>query len=434
MKKLYNKLKLIEKLQPACNIFLSYINKSQLQYYIQNYNNKKYYGLVSNIKSNMFGSHNYLNSESKDYSSASSEMLHNFISPYVSTVFKRMYNHGVLILGKTNSDEFCSGCWGDTSYYKPSYTLEKELPGGSSSGAILTTLYDLSDVSLGTDTGGSSRFPAIVCKNNIIGFKPTLGAIPMDGMIQYGDSLDTVGLMGKNIDHIISMFNILKGKNNLDNRSIDINEYQENNKPIKICVLYSQFFNEKTLQYIKSNFQNYVIEFISYCDDEDEFLNDVSILYETISSIEIFSNLQRYESFKYYKKQVSSYNNVYEEYYNKWNFYGDHIRKKLFQGAYTLSSDRESYYSAIEFRSKIFNKFNELYQKYDYIITPSCIINKDKPYLLDACLMIANLIQCPSAVFHIGDNDDDISYSINIMSARKQDLYLLHFIKKIFIK
>ena len=151
---------------------------------------------------------------------AGSKTLCNYIPPYNSTVYAKLINEGATLVSKSNLEELGQGGVGENPHYgnilNPFNT--DYVPGGSSSGASVLVSIGAVPFSIGTDTGDSIRRPATFC--GVVGFKPTWGRISRYGVIPYSPSLDTVGIIGKNVTIIQCVYDILKGKDPKDLTSL----------------------------------------------------------------------------------------------------------------------------------------------------------------------------------------------------------------------
>ena len=148
--------------------------------------------------------------------SAGSKVLESYIPPYSATSVLRLEKAGAIPLGKLNCDAWAHGASGENSDFGPTLNpWNKEyVPGGSSSGPAASVASGMSLISLGSDTGGSTRQPANFC--NLVGLKPTYGAIPRYGVIAMSSSLDTVGSLAHTVDDIEIMFDVLRGEDGFD--------------------------------------------------------------------------------------------------------------------------------------------------------------------------------------------------------------------------
>ncbi|MDU3125029.1 MAG: amidase family protein, partial [Finegoldia magna] len=194
----YNDLdKLIES-KKDLNVFITY-DKSfidqQVEKLIEKAKNNeklgKMYGVAVSVKDNI---------NIKDLKmTCGSKMLEDYVSIYDATVIKKLKEEDCIIVGKVNMDEFAMGSSSETSYFGPTKNPvdTKLIPGGSSSGSAASIKAEMAVVSLGTDTGGSSRQPASCC--NVVGFMPTYGSISRFGVQSMANTLDEVGILSNSV-------------------------------------------------------------------------------------------------------------------------------------------------------------------------------------------------------------------------------------------
>jgi aspartyl-tRNA(Asn)/glutamyl-tRNA(Gln) amidotransferase subunit A len=149
-----------------------------------------------------------------------SKILEGWIPPYDATITRRIKDAGIVMLGKTNMDEFAMGSSTENSAYGPTHNpwdLSK-IPGGSSGGSSAAVAAFEAPLSIGTDTGGSIRQPAAV--TGIVGFKPTYGAVSRYGLIAFSSSLDQAGPFGRTVEDTALLYDVLHGHDKCDSTSI----------------------------------------------------------------------------------------------------------------------------------------------------------------------------------------------------------------------
>ncbi|HRE32385.1 MAG TPA: amidase, partial [Candidatus Berkiella sp.] len=154
--------------------------------------------------------------------SCGSKMLDNFIAPYDATIVSKMSTAGLVMLGKTNMDEFAMGSSNENSFYGPvrnPWDLET-VPGGSSGGSAAAVAARLTPGSTGTDTGGSIRQPAALC--GISGLKPTYGRVSRYGMIAFASSLDQGGPFAQTAEDLALLLNSMAGFDERDSTCVNV--------------------------------------------------------------------------------------------------------------------------------------------------------------------------------------------------------------------
>ena len=153
--------------------------------------------------------------------SCGSRMLDRFIAPYNATVVEKLNAAGMVMLGKTNMDEFAMGSSNETSFYGPvrnPWDLDA-VPGGSSGGSAAAVAARLTPAATGTDTGGSIRQPAALC--GLTGIKPTYGRVSRWGMIAYASSLDQGGPMARTAEDCALLLGAMAGFDPRDSTSVE---------------------------------------------------------------------------------------------------------------------------------------------------------------------------------------------------------------------
>jgi|TARA_B100000959_G_C14993299_1_gene629004 aspartyl-tRNA(Asn)/glutamyl-tRNA(Gln) amidotransferase subunit A len=311
-----------------------------------------------------------------------SKMLDNFIAPYDATLIKKMNNAGLIMLGKTNMDEFAMGSSNETSFYGPVKNPwdESRVPGGSSGGSASAVAARLSPAATGTDTGGSIRQPSSFC--GITGLKPTYGRVSRYGMVAFASSLDQGGPMTQTAEDAALIMNIIAGFDEHDSTSTEkpTDNYTEklNNsiKGLKIG-LPKQYFDENLDNNVAEVIENGLKELEKLgakCVDVELPHTELSIpAYYVVAPAECSSNLSRYDGvrFGHRCKEPKDLSDLYCR--SRQEGFGKEVKRRIMTGTYVLSAGYyDAYYiKAQKIRQIISNDFKNVFKNVDIIAGPT---------------------------------------------------------------
>jgi aspartyl-tRNA(Asn)/glutamyl-tRNA(Gln) amidotransferase subunit A len=314
--------------------------------------------------------------------SCGSKMLDNFIAPYDAAIIESFKAEGMVMLGKTNMDEFAMGSSNETSFYgavRNPWDKER-VPGGSSGGSTAAVAAGLAPCSTGTDTRGSIRQPASYC--NLTGLKPTYGNVSRYGMIAFASSLDQAGPVARTAEDCAYLMNIMGGFDERDSTSIErpAQNYLEtlnNSLKGKKIGLPKEFFSNDLDPAVHELTMNVAKAYESLGATLHEIsLPNISLAlpaYYVVAPAEASSNLARYDGVRYgYRSQHA--NNLEELYKrSRGEGFGAEVKRRILMGTYVLSSESfDAYYlKAQKVRHLIGNDFQEAFKQVDVILSPS---------------------------------------------------------------
>lgn len=309
-----------------------------------------------------------------------SKMLDDFNPIYDAEVIKKIKEKHMIIIGKTNMDEFAMGSTGETSYYGPTLNPwnKKKVPGGSSSGSASTISSREVALALGSDTGGSIRQPASF--QGVVGMKPTYGRVSRNGLVAFASSLDQIGPITKNVFDNALLLELISGYDENDSTSIDAeNDFTSLiNKPLKNykIAVPTFYMNEQINEEIKDKV-NGVINMLKENGCTVDFVEvpylEYSVpLYQVIALGEASSNLARFDGIKY---GLNIPANTTKESVKKTRTagFGEEVKRRIMIGTYVLSGkNADKYYvKALKLREALTENINNVFKKYDLIIGPT---------------------------------------------------------------
>lgn len=359
--------------------------------------------------------------------SCGSKMLDNFIAPYSATLIRHFENHGAVMLGKTNMDEFAMGSSNEHSFYGPVHNpwdLDR-VPGGSSGGSAAVVAARLAPASTGTDTGGSIRQPASFC--GITGLKPTYGRVSRYGMVAFASSMDQAGPMTQTCEDAALMLNTMAGFDAKDSTSVEhpVMDYQSllnhSLKGLKIG-LPKQYFNDKLDPKIGNLIQAAIQELKkqgAVFHEVDLPHSELSIAtYYVLAPAEASSNLARYDGvrFGYRCENPKNLEDLYRR--SRGEGFGAEVTRRIMTGTFVLSAGFYDafYLKAQKIRRLVKQDYLEAFKKVDVILGPTSPTTAFKlnerasdpiaMYLADIYTIATNLAGLPGlsipAGFHEG--------------------------------
>jgi aspartyl-tRNA(Asn)/glutamyl-tRNA(Gln) amidotransferase subunit A len=295
-------------------------------------------------------------------------------------VICKLKKQEVVILGKTNLDEFAMGSSTENSAFFPTKNPHDltRVPGGSSGGSAAAVAANFCVSALGSDTGGSIRQPAAFC--GIVGLKPTYGRVSRYGLIAFASSLDQIGPMTKTVEDCQIVFDAIKGKDEMDSTSLESNsKFQTSNLRIGVP-------KEYFIKGIDPEVEKVIKKAIKQYEDLGAEIAEISLphteyalpCYYIIAPSEASANLARYDGIKYGRSSVISHQSsvknllgVYLE--SRGEGFGAEVRRRIMLGTYALSAGYyDAYYlRALKVRTLIRKDFQEAFKKVDFIFTPT---------------------------------------------------------------
>ena len=353
----------------------------------------------------------------------SSKILSNFKPTYTAEAVENLRKAGMVILGKTNMDEFAMGSTTETSWYGPTRNPHNtaHVPGGSSGGSCAAVAGGECFGALGSDTGGSIRQPSSYC--GVVGMKPTYGTVSRYGLIAYGSSLDQIGPIAKDVSDCAALLEAIASHDPKDSTSVKREDYDftsalvEDVKGLKIGI---------PRDYVGDGLDPEVKEKImaaaavlgergAVVEMFDLGLVKYAIpAYYTIAAAEASSNLERFDGVKYGYRTADyeGLHNMYKK--TRSEGFGAEVKRRIMLGSFVLSSGYyDAYYlKALRTKALIKKEFDKAFETYDVILGPAApttapklgtsLSDPLKMYLGDIYTVSVNLAGLPGISVPVG--------------------------------
>ena len=378
-----------------------------------------------------------------------SKILENFVPPFSATAVERLLAAGVIILGKTNTDEFAMGSSTEHSAFGVTHNpwdLDR-VPGGSSGGSAAAVAARFASIALGTDTGGSVRQPASFC--GVVGLKPTYGRVSRYGLVAFGSSLDCIGAIGRNAPDVATIFSIMAGHDPLDATSTDLpvprisldssKLGQTELKGLRVGVP-EEYFIEGMQPEVESAVRE-AIRVLESLGAEIESINLPNTpyavpVYYLIAPSEASANLARYDGMRYGSRvSAETMWDVFRD--TRGEKFGAEVKRRIMLGTYALSAGYyDAYYGqAQKVRTLIKRDFEDAFKRVDVIAVPVAPTTAfpigeyaGDPlamYLEDAFTLPANLAGVPGLSFPVGFDSKGLPIGMQLMGPHYQEEIIL---------
>jgi aspartyl-tRNA(Asn)/glutamyl-tRNA(Gln) amidotransferase subunit A len=376
---------------------------------------------------------------------AGSKILEGWVPPYDATIVERMRAAGVVVLGKTNMDEFAMGSSTEHSAFGPTrnpWDLQRT-PGGSSGGSSAAVAAYLVPLAIGTDTGGSIRQPAALTAT--VGAKPTYGGVSRYGLIAFSSSLDQAGPFARTVLDAALLHEVIAGHDPRDSTSIDAPvppvvaaARSADVAGLRIGVV-REFAGEGFQAGVSARFDEAVAVLTSLGADVVEVscphFGYALAAYYLIAPSEASSNLARYDAMRYGLRVGDDGMASAEEVMaaTRAAGFGAEVKRRIILGTYALSAGYyDAYYGqAQKVRTLITRDFEAAFAQVDVLVSPTTPTTAftlgervDDPlamYLADLCTIPSNLYGGPALSVPCGLADDGLPVGLQVMAPVMAD-------------
>jgi aspartyl-tRNA(Asn)/glutamyl-tRNA(Gln) amidotransferase subunit A len=388
-----------------------------------------------------------------ELTTCSSKILKGYRAPFDATAIAHLRSRDALFIGKMNMDEFGMGSTTENSADGPTRNPWNQncVAGGSSGGSAAGVVAGMCTASLGSDTGGSVRLPAAFC--GCVGLKPTYGRVSRYGLVEYGSSLDQIGVLANDVASTALIYSSIAQPCQMDptyahrpietatadawERLLTAPLHQENHNRV-VGIPYSLLEGlspeaRSTLDKAASHLQQ-----LSYTIREvDLSLVRYAIsIYYILATAEASTNLSRFDGIRYGQRTTGkSIDDLYEM--TRGNAFGPEVKRRILLGTYILSAGyQDAYYKqAQKARILLIEQYQKVLQECAFILMPvatttafplGAMNDPLQMYLQDLYTVSTNLAGLPAIALPISWSHDHLPLGVQLISAPYQEASLLH--------
>ncbi|MCM1056571.1 MAG: Asp-tRNA(Asn)/Glu-tRNA(Gln) amidotransferase subunit GatA [Firmicutes bacterium] len=375
-----------------------------------------------------------------------SRILDDFVPAFSAEAVLNLERAGVVVIGKTNMDEFAMGSTTETSFYGPTKNPRNPeyVPGGSSGGSAAAVAARECFFALGSDTGGSIRQPASYC--GVVGMKPTYGTVSRYGLIAYGSSLDQIGPLTGNVEDCAAVLEIIASYDKKDSTSMKrmdtdfTKALTEDVKGMRIGIP-KDYFREG----LDPEVSRAVLKAAETLEKKGAVTEEFDLglveyaipTYYTIAAAEASSNLERFDGVKYGFRagEEEGLHKMYRR--TRSQGFGAEVKRRIMLGTFVLSSGYyDAYYlKALKVKAMIKEAFDRAFAKYDCILGPvapttaprldASLSDPLKMYLSDIYTISVNLAGLPGISVPCGRDGRGLPIGLQLIGDCYQEKKLL---------
>jgi len=305
-----------------------------------------------------------------------SRILEHYQPPYSATAVRRLQDAGLIVIGKTNMDEFGFGSSTENSAFKATKNPRNvdRVPGGTSGGSAAAVAAGMVPWAIGTDTGGSVRQPASLC--GVVGMRPSYGRVSRYGLVAYASSMDQIGPFSNNVEDAAALLSLIVGHDPCDSTSVqdDAPDFEGEVRSLRIGI---------PDEYRSDDCEPAIREVVDQTIEKVESLGWSAVpvglpltgyalsAYYLIASVEASSNLSRYDGVRY-GLRVPGRNWTDMLFSTRTEGFGVEAKRRIMLGTFASSSGYydEYYLNALRVRTMIVREFARAFEQVDLLLSP----------------------------------------------------------------
>jgi aspartyl-tRNA(Asn)/glutamyl-tRNA(Gln) amidotransferase subunit A len=369
-----------------------------------------------------------------------SKMLVDYVTPFSATAVGKLQEQGMLIVGKTNLDEFGFGSSTENSAFfaTANPNAPDRVPGGSSGGSAAAVAAGYVPWALGTDTGGSVRQPAALC--GTVGFRPSYGHVSRYGVVSYSSSMDQIGPLAGSVADAKALYSIVAGQDPMDATTVPHPELAEAKAQLRLGVP-EDYLGEGCEEAVVKAVEDVAKLAESFGWSVERIglpMTEYALsAYYLIASVEAASNLERYDGVRYGHRAAGA--NTWADMLTRTRSegFGAEAQRRIMLGTFASSAGYEDEYfgRAAKVRTLIVKEFAQAFEQVDLILSPVSptsawplgekLSDPLQMYLSDVYSVPAALAGVPAVVIPAASDGQGLPIGVQLAGPRHGDRLVL---------